>query len=213
MLWIITGITASYLVGSIPTAYIFGRLLKGVDIRKHGSGNVGATNALRVLGKGPGITVLLIDIFKGFFSVFFIGNFTANASAYILPEEVLLLLLGIACICGHNWTVFLQFKGGKGMATSLGVLIALALKVSALKLVLGILVLIWFALFLILGIVSIASVITAIALPVFVIIFVRTPALISASILLSVFVVIRHKSNLKRFFKGEEKRLNFRKKA
>ena len=164
MLWIITGIIASYLIGSIPTAYIFGRLIKGIDIRKHGSGNVGATNALRVLGKKVGITVLILDILKGFITVVFLGNFISGNIPFLSGEEVR-LILGISCICGHNWTIFLNFQGGKGIATTLGVLLGLAFKIGALKIILGILAIIWLAVFLILGIVSIASVFTAIALP------------------------------------------------
>ena len=212
MLWIITGIIASYLIGSIPTAYIFGRLIKGIDIRKHGSGNVGATNALRVLGKKVGITVLILDILKGFITVVFLGNFISGNIPFLSGEEVR-LILGISCICGHNWTIFLNFQGGKGIATTLGVLLGLAFKIGALKIILGILAIIWLAVFLILGIVSIASVFTAIALPILVILFGQTHVLISASILLCIFVIIRHKSNLKRFFKGQEPRLNFKKKS
>ena len=212
MLWIIIGVIASYFIGSIPTAYISGRLIKGIDIRKHGSGNVGATNALRVLGKSAGITVLILDIFKGFVTVVFLGNFIAGNSPFISEEEVR-LILGISCICGHNWTIFLNFQGGKGIATTLGVLLGLAFKIGALKIILGILAIIWLAVFLILGIVSIASVFTAIALPILVILFGQTHVLISASILLCIFVIIRHKSNLKRFFKGQEPRLNFKKKS
>jgi len=211
MLWIIIGIITSYLVGSIPTAYIFGRLLKGIDIREHGSGNVGATNALRVLGKKTGITVLLLDIFKGFFTVVFIGNFVL-LNTRIIPDDSLRVLLGIACICGHNWTVFLNFRGGKGIASTFGALIGLGLTISSLKLVLGLLILTWLLVFLILGIVSIASIITAIALPVFVFLFSPRPVLIFTSLLLCAFVIIRHKSNIKRFLKGEEKRLSWRKK-
>ncbi|MGA2774669.1 MAG: glycerol-3-phosphate 1-O-acyltransferase PlsY [Candidatus Omnitrophota bacterium] len=212
MLWIITGIIVSYLIGSIPTAYIFGRLLKGIDIRKYGSGNVGATNALRILGRAVGITVLILDIFKGFFTVVFIGNLISGKGIPFISEETLRLILGISCICGHNWTIFLNFHGGKGIATSLGVLIGLAFKIGALKIVLGLLILIWLVVFFLLGIVSIASVFTAIALPVFVILFAQTPVLIFASLLLCIFVIVRHKSNLKRFFKGEEPRLSFKKK-
>ena len=212
MLWIITGIIASYLIGSIPTAYIFGRLIKGIDIRKHGSGNVGATNALRVLGKKVGITVLILDILKGFITVVFLGNFISGNIPFLSGEEVR-LILGISCICGHNWTIFLNFQGGKGIATTLGVLLGLAFKIGALKIILGILAIIWLAVFLILGIVSIASVFTAIALPVLVILFGQTRILICASVLLCIFVIIRHKSNLKRFFKGQEPRLNFKKKS
>lgn len=211
MLWIIIGIIASYLIGSIPTAYIFGRLTKGIDIREHGSGNVGATNALRVLGKNTGITVLILDILKGFITVVFLGNFISGNISFI-SEEGVRLILGISCICGHNWTIFLNFQGGKGIAATLGVLLGLAFKISALKIILGLLLLIWFAVFFTLGIVSIASVFTAIALPILVILFSQTHLLISASLLLCVFVIIRHKSNLKRFFKGQEPRLNFKKK-
>ncbi|MFA5276547.1 MAG: glycerol-3-phosphate 1-O-acyltransferase PlsY [Candidatus Omnitrophota bacterium] len=212
MLWITTGIIVSYLIGSIPTAYIFGRLLKGVDIRKYGSGNVGATNALRVLGRRAGITVLILDIFKGFFTVVFIGNLVLGKGVPLISEETLRLILGFSCICGHNWTIFLNFRGGKGIAASLGVLIGLAFKIGALKIVLGLLILTWFIVFFLLGIVSIASVITAIALPVFIALFAQTPILICASLLLCIFIIVRHKSNLKRFFKGEEPRLNFKKK-
>jgi len=206
MLWIIIGIVFSYLLGSIPTAYIFGRVLKGVDIRQFGSGNVGATNALRLLGKGPGITVLILDIIKGFIPVFLFGNFISARTNFI-DNETMRLILGISCVCGHNWTVFLQFKGGKGIATTLGVLIGLSAVSSSLRLILGLLILTWIVVFLIARIVSLASVIGAAALPVYAIIFRQTPVLIFFSILLSAFVIYRHKSNLKRILAGQEKRL------
>jgi len=112
-------IIISYLIGSIPTAYIFGRLLKGIDIRKFGSGNVGATNVLRVLGRAPAIIVLLLDIFKGFLAVVFVADFIALGCQSI-PPETLRIILGFSCIAGHNWTVFLGLKGGKGVASTLG---------------------------------------------------------------------------------------------
>lgn len=112
MLWIIITICASYLLGSIPTAYIFGRLLKGIDIRDFGSGNVGATNALRVLGKPVGITVLIIDILKGVLAVALLGNLL-SAKVSFLPPEILRVMSGLCAIAGHNWTIFLNFKGGK----------------------------------------------------------------------------------------------------
>jgi len=167
---------------------------------------------LRVLGKGAGITVLMLDILKGFVTVVFLGKFIAVNIPFIPGEEVC-LILGISCICGHNWTIFLDFQGGKGIATTLGVLLGLAVKIGTLKIILGLLVLIWLAVFFALGIVSIASVFTAIALPILVILFGQTYVLIFASSLLCVFVIIRHKSNLKRFFEGQEPRLNFRKKS
>lgn len=198
MLWIITRIIISYLIGSIPTAYIFGRLLKGIDIRKFGSGNVGATNAFRVLGKTIGITVLILDIFKGFLAVVFLGKSLA---------QMQLIILGLSCILGHNWTIFLGFKGGKGMATTLGVLLGLSVKVAGLKAILGLVVLIWLAIFIIVRIVSLASIISAIALPILMLVFKQSNTLIFSSFILSLLVILRHKSNLKRIFQGKEPRL------
>lgn len=206
MPWIISGIITSYLIGSIPTAYIFGRLLKGIDIRKFGSGNVGATNALRVLGKTAGITVLILDALKGFVCIFVLGNFLALKVTHI-PDETSLVILGLSCICGHNWTVFLRFKGGKGIAATLGVLIGLAFKISSLKAVLGLLLLTWLVIFIIGRIVSLASVLTGIAMPVYMLLFRQPAILISLSIILSLFIILRHKSNLKKILRGEEPRL------
>lgn len=210
MLWIITGILVSYLIGSVPTAYIFGRVLKGIDIRKFGSGNVGATNALRVLGKPAGITVLVLDVLKGFLPVVFLPPLLINKTGSF-PLELLTILFGISCICGHNWTIFLQFKGGKGMATSLGVLLGLALKVSGLKIVLGLAILTWVLVFVISRIVSLASVLASIALPVYVILFKESRTLIITTLVLSAFVVLRHRGNISRLLQGKEPRLDFKK--
>ena len=133
---IITGLIISYLVGSIPTAYLFARIFKGIDIRKHGSGNVGATNAIRVLGKTIGICVLIIDVLKGFVVVLFLAD---RFSGY----EWFKIAVGFASVCGHNWPVFLRFKGGKGVATSLGVLLGLALSLPVIRPALGLSFLIW----------------------------------------------------------------------
>jgi glycerol-3-phosphate acyltransferase PlsY len=212
MLWIIPGIIVSYLIGSIPTAYIFGRVLKGIDIRKFGSGNVGATNALRVLGKGPGIAVLVLDIIKGLLPVIFLGNFLGYRAAFI-TDGTLRLILGLSCICGHNWTAFLRFKGGKGIATTFGVLLGLSLKITGLKLILALVVLTWLITFLMVRIVSVASVLAGIALPIFTILLRQARGLISASILLCIFIILRHMTNLKRVFQGKEPRLKFKKSA
>ena len=211
MLWIILAITLSYLLGSIPTAYILVRLLKGIDIRKFGSGNVGATNALRVLGKTAGITVLVLDIIKGFVAVIFLGNLITTRIN--LPDEVLRIILGLSCISGHNWTIFLGFKGGKGMATTLGVLLGLAMKLPALKVILGLVILTWVIVFMIIRIVSVSSVISAITLPIYMLVFKQSQVLILSGIILAIFIVIRHRSNLKRFFQGKEPRLTFKNKS
>ena len=117
VLKIVFAVIASYLIGAIPTAYIFGRVLKKIDIRQHGSGNVGATNAFRILGKGPGAAVLLIDVLKGAIVTSLV------ADIFGLTDPLMRVFLGVVVVCGHNWTVFLNFKGGKGIATSLGVLV------------------------------------------------------------------------------------------
>lgn len=210
MLWTVIGIIISYLIGSIPTAYIFGRLLKGIDIRKEGSGNVGATNALRVLGKKAGISVLVIDILKGFITVVFIGNIIA-AKTDLLSSENLRILLGLSCVFGHNWTVFLNFKGGKGMAATLGILLGLTIQIAGLKNILAITILIWLAVVFIFRIVSIASVASAVALPVLMVVFKQSNTLIILSFILSVFVILRHKANLKRIIEGKEHKISFKK--
>jgi len=210
MQWIVLGILVSYLIGSIPTAYIFGRFLKGIDIRQFGSGNIGATNALRVLGKGAGITVLIFDALKGFITVVFLGNIimlkiTGGS------DTLTRILLGLSCICGHNWTIFLGFKGGKGMATTLGVILGLGVKIASLKLILALVILIWLVIFILMRIVSLASILAGISLPIFVILFKESGILIYASIILALFIILRHKNNLKRFFQGKEPRLSFKK--
>jgi glycerol-3-phosphate acyltransferase PlsY len=200
MLRITLGILISYLVGSIPWAYIFGRLLKGIDIRQFGSGNVGATNALRVLGRGPGIVVLVLDILKGLLTVVILGQ-----------TEILSIVFGLCCICGHNWTVFLKFKGGKGVATTLGVLLGLAIKISGLGLILGLLAITWFGVFGFWKIISLSSVVTAIVFPVYTVLFRRflkqPNLLICLSVILSILIILRHKSNLKRLLQGKEPRI------
>jgi glycerol-3-phosphate acyltransferase PlsY len=210
MLPTLFGITISYLIGSMPTAYIFGRLLKGVDIRKFGSGNVGATNAFRVLGKGPGIAVLIIDMFKGFITTDFVGNIVVLKTNFI-SDETLRIILGLSCICGHNWTIFLRFKGGKGVATTFGVLIGLAMKIAGLKIILALVILTWLITFIITRIVSISSFACGVSLPIYMILFKQSGVLVLLSIVLSTLIVLRHRSNLKRFLEGKEPRLNFRK--
>jgi len=194
------------LIGSIPTAYLFGLWLKGVDIRKFGSGNVGATNALRVLGKIPGIIVLLLDILKGFLAVFYLIILIAPRVTFV-NTQLLCIVFGLACIAGHNWTIFLRFKGGKGIATTLGVLIAMCFKVTGMNIVLFLLIVSWVIIFSVSRIVSLASVLTALVLPVYALIVGLPKSIIILSIVLSFFVILRHKANLKRLFKKEEPRL------
>jgi glycerol-3-phosphate acyltransferase PlsY len=198
---LIVSLIATYLVGAIPTAYIFGCVLKKIDIRKHGSGNVGATNAFRVLGKGPGSAVLLIDIAKGIIPT----TVFANLSGY--NDSYMLVVYGLIAVAAHNWTVFLQFKGGKGIATTLGVLIGFAIQLPGLREVLGVVLGTWIVIFLLSGYVSLASVIASVALPIWMIVVDAPFVFKIMSIVLCVFIVIRHRSNIKRLVRGKENRV------
>jgi acyl phosphate:glycerol-3-phosphate acyltransferase len=209
MLLTILLIIVSYIIGSIPTAYIFVRIIKGIDIRKTGSGNVGATNALRILGKGWGFSVLFLDILKGFLPVFFLGTLISSRITFI-QEHNLLIIIGFCAICGHNWTIFLNFKGGKGVATTLGVLFALSFKIQGLNLALVSIILIWLISFLIFRIISLSSILAALTFPLFILILKLPLSIIIIGFLLSIFIILRHKSNLKRLIKGKEPRLSFR---
>ena len=198
-------IVITYFIGAIPTAYIFGRVLKGIDIRDHGSGNVGATNAFRVLGKGPGVMVLLIDIAKGIIPT------TVIANIFGFSDPLSLVIIGLVAIAAHNWTVFLQFKGGKGVATTLGVLIGLSIQIPGLRSVLFIVLLSWIVVFLTFGYVSLASLFASVVLPsCMVIVECKVPnlfPLVVMSIVLCVFIVFRHRSNITRLIQGKESRV------
>ena len=209
---LITGIILSYLIGSIPTAYIFGRIVKGVDIRKHGSGNVGATNAFRVLGAGFGITVLLLDALKGLVCVVSLADYILSRGLGLNPL-MLRVLLGLTAVAGHSWTVFLNFKGGKGMAATLGVFLGLSIKFPFLRIILLAEIALWLAVFFSSRIVSLASIVSAIAFPIFFIIFKQPPYLILMSFILSLLIVFRHKSNISRLLRGQESRINFSRKS
>ena len=209
---LIRAIIISYLIGSIPTAYIFGRIVKGVDIRKHGSGNVGATNAFRVLGAGFGITVLLLDALKGVVCVVSLADYVLGRG-FALNSLMLRVILGLTAVAGHSWTVFLNFKGGKGMAVTLGVLVGLSIKFPVLRIILLAEIALWLAVFLSSRIVSLASIVSAIAFPVFFIIFRQPPYLVLMSLILSLLIVFRHKSNIFRLLRGQESRINFSRKS
>ena len=200
---LILGIVLSYLIGSIPTAYIFGKLYKGIDIRKHGSGNVGATNVFRVLGRGPGIIVLMIDVFKGILAVVVLADLLGLTEIY---ERI---VLSLCVVSGHNWTCFLNFRGGKGIATSLGVLIGLTIKIQSIRAVLLITIFVWGASFIFSGIVSFSSVLAATVLPVAMAVTNQPFSLILLGVIFCIFVVLRHRPNIKRMLSGQEPRIFF----
>jgi len=188
----------SYIVGSVPTGYVIGKL-RGIDIREHGSGNIGATNTLRVLGKPAGITALVLDVAKGFVAVTVLAAIAASGRSSF-SEPMMKVLLGIAAIAGHNWTVFLKFKGGKGVATSAGVFLGIAC----------VPVLIAAAVFavIVLGtrIVSVGSMSAALVLPIAMVALHAEREFVAFGIVAAALVLVRHRSNIKRLLKGEENR-------
>ncbi|MDP2940201.1 MAG: glycerol-3-phosphate 1-O-acyltransferase PlsY [Candidatus Omnitrophota bacterium] len=199
VLKVILSLLAAYLIGAIPSAYLFARFWKGIDIRKFGSGNVGATNAFRVLGKLPGILVLIVDILKGLICPTLIANFVK------IPQmEIWLISLGITAVAGHNWTIFLNFKGGKGMATGLGVLLGLAIKIPSIRVVLALTVGVWMVIFFMFKFVSLASIVAGICLPIFMALFNQPLPFVILGIIFCLFVAVRHKSNISRLLNKEE---------
>lgn len=200
---IVLSLVVCYLIGSLPTAYLVGRFCKGIDIRRHGSGNVGATNALRVLGKIPGSIVLLVDVFKGVVAVTIVGDL------FGLQDAGYRVLLAVAVVAGHNWTIFLNFKGGKGIAASLGALIGLTIKIPSLCPILLISVLTWLIVFFLSGFVSLASMVSAVSLPFLMIEFNQPLEMVVLGIIFCVFVIFRHRPNIKRLLCGKESRVNF----
>jgi glycerol-3-phosphate acyltransferase PlsY len=197
---IIIIVVLSYLIGSIPTAFLFGKILKGIDIRQHGSGNVGATNAFRILGKGPGTAVLVIDMLKGFLPVVFLAG-------WLHPGVEGSIAAAVGAVCGHNWTCFLAFRGGKGVATSVGVLMGLTAALPAVRWPVGLCLLTWVACFLSTGYISAASISAAIVLPVMMVVFVSPFSVTLLSILFCILVILRHRPNIQRLLTGQENRV------
>jgi len=199
---IVIVIVAAYLFGSIPTAVWLGRAFKGIDLREHGSGNAGATNAFRVLGKTIGSVVLLLDMLKGYAAV----SLAHVQSLWILDSEegmILKIVLGLVAVAGHIFPVFAGFRGGKGVATMAGV--GLALHPLAVLAAIGIYVLV----FLLLKISALGSLSAVTTYPLWVIWVFPTPWLSMKlfSLLVFILVLITHRSNIRRLLKGEEKAL------
>ena len=193
-----------YIFGSFPAGYFAGRLA-GVDVRREGSGNIGATNVLRVLGKRWGYPVFAIDLLKGFAAVrvsLMLVSFWPDAKPY---AEYIAILTAITCVAGHTFPVWLRFKGGKGVATTAGALAGLV------PLAVPLVFLVWVVVFEISRYVSLASMTAAISLPIIVALlarwhFVDTGALIYFSVAMMLLVLWRHRSNFSRLLNGTEQR-------
>ena len=193
---------ASYFLGSIPTGFLWAKA-RGIDIREVGSGNIGATNVMRVLGKGPGIAVLLIDALKGFAPVWLAPRFFPDVN----NPSALQIVCCVSVIAGHNWTCWLKFKGGKGVATSAGALLAFL----PLPLLCGLGV--WLVVFVILRYVSLASICAAVAVPIATWLIMKDQTLTVFTAILGVVTIYKHKSNIQRLLDGTENRVGAKKTA
>ncbi|MBN1649998.1 MAG: glycerol-3-phosphate 1-O-acyltransferase PlsY [Bacteroidales bacterium] len=202
----ILGIILAYLLGAIPTSVWVGRIFYKTDIRKHGSGNAGGTNTVRILGWKAGIPVILFDIFKGWVAVFYLPGLFPETS--IFPPDYLLISYGLAAVIGHVFPVYVQFKGGKGVGTLAGV--GLALFPWAILTALGVFLLVAIPT----RLVSLGSIIAAISFPIF-LIFVfgetSTPVLV-LGFFASLFILFTHRSNIRRLLKGEEHKFSVKQK-
>jgi glycerol-3-phosphate acyltransferase PlsY len=182
-----------YLLGSMPNGYLAGRWLKGIDLRQCGSGSTGATNVLRNVGKGPALVVFLLDVGKGALAVLLAKSFGLNDWVQVLA--------GLAALAGHIWPVWLGWKGGKAVATGLGLFLGLAWPVGLACLGL------FMAVISLSRIVSLSSVVAAIGLPVLMLTSGGSSAYVAVSVVASLMVLWRHRSNIERLLAGTEPRI------
>ena len=183
----------AYILGSIPNGLFFGKLIWHVDLREHGSHNIGATNAWRTLGKGAGFLIFLLDFLKGFFSV--------GIGSLMVGTPLALVLGGVFAIVGHSCSLFLKFKGGKGVATGLGVIVML-MPVPAL-----IVFLVWLGIVKLSGYVSLGSIIAAALVPLLAWAMAYPCEYIVFGVLAAALIIIRHHANIGRLLSGTESKI------
>jgi acyl-phosphate glycerol 3-phosphate acyltransferase len=188
----------AYILGSIPNALWIGKVFKGIDVREHGSKNTGSTNAARVLGAKLGILTLILDISK--------GAIPTLIATMLLDSSISVILVGICAILGHSFSIFMKFKGGKAVATTVGVFIVLVPGAILLAAV------IFFLVFGITRYVSLSSMIGAISLPIWIIIFYKNIPLTIFGIIIAILIIVRHKSNIQRLLNGTESKFSINKK-
>jgi len=196
-LWQAAALVAAYLVGSVPVGLLLVRWVKGVDIRETGSGNIGATNVWRLGGPRLGIPVFLLDFGKGIAAVM-LGKWVAPGS-YLIH-----VLAGMAGIVGSNWSIFLRFRGGRGVSMSLGVLVALVPRVALITFA------VWLVALLTTRYVSVSSMAGALIVPVLMFLFHAPLAYSILGLICCAFVMIRHIPNLRRLLAGTESRISLR---
>ena len=195
--WILCG----YLSGSLVWGFWISRVFYGIDIRGHGSGNIGATNVYRVLGPIPGAATLILDVAKGYLPIFLAGRFSGDA-----VSSAFLLATGLAVIAGHTFPIFRGWKGGKAVNTSFGVMLALFPNAALCAF------LVWITFFFLTGYVSIGSIISAAALPVFIRIFHGRPIFVAAGLTIAAVIIWAHRGNIRRLVRGNENRIRLWKK-
>lgn len=209
----------SYLIGSIPTSILIARGVKGIDIRKHGSGNAGGTNVFRVLGWKYGVLTIFLDALKGAVAVILVarlyfGDFPFSNATPFDDFTLVQIIAGIAAVIGHIWTIFAEFKGGKGIATSLGFLIAIITVDMLLALA------VFFIVVTVSRYVSLGSIVAAISVPLILIVrenifnvnITGYHTILPFAILLALLVLYTHRANIDRLLKGSESRINLFKK-
>lgn len=199
---IIVMLLLSYLIGAFPSGLVIGKLFFKKDIRQFGSGNTGATNSFRVLGRPAGFLVTFLDIFKGFITVFFPLWLPVHADGPISTFFTNGLIVGLFAILGHVYPVYLKFQGGKAVATSAGVVLGVN------PILLLILAIIFFIVLKIFKYVSLASIVAAICCVIGSLI-IQDYILLVVSFLVSIILIIRHRSNIARIFRGEEPKIKW----
>lgn len=188
-------IILSYFFGAIPSGVWIGKIFKNIDVRDYGSKNSGATNSYRVLGAKLGIAVLIIDVLKGFIPLYIASKFNLAYND--------LVILGLVAILAHTFSCFISFKGGKGVATSLGVFLFLAPVITLILIVIFILV-VYFTKY-----ISLGSITAAFLLPIFTFFTHRDTYLFTLSVVIAIFVIYRHKTNISRLLSGTENKFKF----
>ena len=201
MLNMVLLIVLCYLLGSIPFGYIVVKLTKGVDVRQLGSQSIGATNVLRVSGKTASVLVLVLDVLKGYLAVGLANYFFVSPAAVDLAE----IIAAFSVIAGHSWPVFLNFRGGKSVATGFGAFLGM-MPVTAI-LILAVFVII----VAVSGFVSLGSIIAVSLIPVFCIFYGKQPVFILVALAIALLILIRHKDNIKRLISGTENKIGNKK--
>ena len=206
----IGALIAAYLCGSIPSAVWIGQAFYGIDVREYGSGNAGATNTFRVLGKKPGIAVMVIDIIKGWTAtnlVYFIG-LSVTGPLHSIQFTNYQLALGITAVMGHLFPIFAGFRGGKGIATLCGMILAVHTQAALLC------ILVFLTVLMISKYVSLSSIMAGFTFPLSIIFIFHTPlrSIVLYGMCICILILVTHQKNIERLLKGKENRINFSRK-